>query len=98
MATHTSLLARTMPDTLLPEYALHVTGAARLVLVLNLSSFVDKETADDFQHLRGSEAFAEALRGLHPQAPFGRDEVTEAVEQDAYKLLIFRSRLLYNHF
>ena len=98
MLTQTRTPAHVAPETTLPEYALHVTGAVRLVLVINLSSFVAKETADDFRHLRGSEAFAEALRGLHPHAPFGRDQMTEAIEQDAYKLLIFRSRLIYNHF
>ncbi len=98
MMTQTRTPAHVAPETTLPEYALHVTGAVRLVLVINLSSFVAKETADDFRHLRGSEAFAEALRGLHPHAPFGRDQMTEAIEQDGYKLLIFRSRLMYNHF
>jgi hypothetical protein len=97
MATQTLVPTRAA-EMALPEYALRVTGAARLVLVINLSSFVTKETADDFRHLRGSEAFAEALRALRPHAPFGRDETTDAIEQDAYKLLIFRSRLMYNHF
>ena len=90
--------ARAAADTTLPEYALRVTGAARLVLVINLSSFVTKETADAFRHLRGSEAFAEALRTLHPHAPFGRDDTTDTVERDGYALRIFRSRLVYNHF
>ena len=81
-----------------PENALRVTGAARLVLVINLGSFVREDDADAFRHLRGSEAFASALRTLHPTAPFGRDEATAAVERDAYTLRIFRSRLLYNHF
>jgi len=98
MMAQTRSPAHVAPETALPEYALRVTGAVRLVLVINLSSFVAKETADDFRHLRGSEAFAEALRGLHPHAPFGRDQMTEASEQDGYKLLIFRSRLMYNHF
>jgi hypothetical protein len=98
MMTQTRSPAHVAPETALPEYALRVTGAVRLVLVINLSSFVAKETADDFRHLRGSEAFAEALRALHPHAPFGRDQATEAIEQDGYKLLIFRSRLMYNHF
>src|SRR5690349_3012779 len=98
MATQTLLSARATSDTILPEYALRVTGAARLVLVINLSSFVAKETTDEFRHLRGSEAFAEALRGLHPRAPFGRDEATNTVERDGYALRIFRSRLTYNHF
>jgi len=82
----------------LPEEALRVTGAARLVLVINLGSFVDEADADAFRHLRGSEKFAAMLRELHPAAPFGHDDTTEAIEQDAYKLRIFRSRLLYNHF
>src|ERR671932_323026 len=98
MAMNTTTTYRATPDTTLPEYALRVTGAARLVLVINLSSFVTAETADDFRHLRGSEAFAEALRGLRPQAPFGRDETTDAAERDGYALRIFRSRLIYNHF
>ena len=77
---------------------MRVTGAARLVLVINLGSFVAEPDADAFRHLRGSEAFAAALRKLRPSAPFGLDEATSAVEQDAYTLRIFRSRLLYNHF
>jgi hypothetical protein len=83
---------------LLPEAALRVTGAARLVLVINLGSFVVASDADAFRHLRGSEAFAAALRKLRPSAPFGIDEATNTVEHDAYALRIFRSRLLYNHF
>jgi hypothetical protein len=82
----------------LPEAALHVSGAARLVLVVNLGSFVVATDADAFRHLRGSEAFAAALRKLRPSAPFGIDEATSAIEHDAYALRIFRSRLLYNHF
>lgn len=81
-----------------PEYTLRVTGAVRLVLVINLGSFVVDDDADTFRHLRGSEAFAAALRELEPQAPFGLDEQTRTVEQDAYALRIVRSRLLYNHF
>lgn len=82
----------------LPEAELRVTGAARLVLVINLGSFVVEDDADAFRHLRGSEAFAAALRKLRPSAPFGIDEGTSTVEHDAYALRIFRSRLLYNHF
>jgi hypothetical protein len=89
--------AQTRPEAL-PERALHATGAARLVLVINLSTFVAPESVDDFRHLRGSEAFAEALRNLRPHAPFGRDETTDAAERDGYALRIFRSRLVYNHF
>jgi hypothetical protein len=92
----TSLPARSIP--VLPEAALRVTGAARLVLVINLGSFVVAPDADVFRHLRGSEAFAAALRTLRPSAPFGIDEATSTVEQDAYALRIFRSRLRYNHF
>jgi hypothetical protein len=83
---------------MLPEAELHVTGAARLVLVINLGSFVVAPDADAFRHLRGSEAFAAALRKLRPSAPFGIDESTGTIEHDAYVLRIFRSRLLYNHF
>jgi hypothetical protein len=82
----------------LPEHVLHVSGATRLVLVVSLSSFVSAADADAFRHLRGSEAFATALRGLRPAPPFLLDKETERVEQDAYTLRIFRSRLLYNHF
>ncbi len=82
----------------LPEAALRVTGTARLVLVINLGSFVVAPDADVFRHLRGSEMFAAALRKLRPSAPFGIDEATSTVEHDAYALRIFRSRLLYNHF
>ena len=92
----TSLPARSTP--VLPEAALHVTGAARLVLVINLGSFVVASDADAFRHLRGSEPFAAALRKLRLSAPFGIDEATSTVEHDAYALRIFRSRLLYNHF
>ncbi len=92
----TSLPATSMP--VLPEAALRVSGAARLVLVINLGSFVVAPDADTFRHLRGSEAFAAALRKLRPRAPFGIDESTSMVEHDAYTLRIFRSRLLYNHF
>jgi hypothetical protein len=85
-------------DHMLPEHALRVTGAARLLLVINLGSFVAEEDADAFRHLRGSESFAAALRELRPQPPFGPDDAALALEQDAYTLRIFRSRLLYNHF
>ena len=81
---------------ILPEAAPHVTGAARLVLVINLGSFVVMSDADAFRHLRGSEAFAAALRKLRPSV--GIDEITSTVEHNAYALRIFRSRLLYNHF
>jgi hypothetical protein len=81
-----------------PEHALHVTGTGRLVLVINLSSFVAADDSDSFRHLRGSQGFADSLRKLRPHAPFGIDQATAEIEQDAYKLRIFRSRLLYNHF
>src|SRR6476469_1653542 len=92
----TSLPATSSP--VLPEAELRVTGAARLVLVINLGSFVVESDADAFRHLRGSEPFAAALRKLRPSAPFGIDEDTSRIEHDAYALRIFRSRLLYNHF
>jgi hypothetical protein len=98
MASSSTTSPRTRTAPALPEEALRVTGAARLVLVINLGSFVIAEDADVFRHLRGSEAFAEALRKLRPSAPFGIDEATSIVEHDAYTLRIFRSRLLYNHF
>ena len=98
MAAGTTTTYRPAATPRLPEEALRVTGSARLVLVINLSSFVAEADADAFRHLRGSEKFAATLRALHPATPFGRDSVTEAIEQDAYKLRIFRSRLLYNHF
>lgn len=98
MATAPTTTYRPAEPQPLPEAELRVTGMARLVLVINLSSFVEPADADAFRHLRGSEAFAEALRGLRPGAPFGLDDATRAVEQDAYTLRIFRSRLLHNHF
>jgi hypothetical protein len=98
MATRSTTSLPAKPTAALPEEALRVSGAARLVLVINLGSFVAAPDADVFRHLRGSEAFAAALRKLRPAAPFGLDEATSAVEHDAYTLRIFRSRLLYNHF
>lgn len=82
----------------LPEHALRISGAVRLVLVINLGSFVAPADADTFRHARGSEPFAAALRELRPQPPFLLDEATTAIERDAYALRIFRSRLLHNHF
>ena len=96
MLSTTALPATSNPA--LPEATLRVSGAARLVLVINLGSFVVGPDADVFRHLRGSEAFAAALRKLRPSAPFGIDDGASTVEQDAYALRIFRSRLLYNHF
>lgn len=98
MAAHFTTSGHAAPDATLPEYALRATGAMRLVLVINLSSFVDPASADSFRHVRGSEPFAAALRTLHPQAPFGIDDAAAQVEQDGYALRIFRSRLRYNHF
>jgi hypothetical protein len=98
MATRATTSYHPATASRLPEAALRVTGAARLVLVINLGSFVVAPDADAFRHLRGSEAFAAALRELHPAAPFGVDDATRALEQDAYTLRIFRSRLIYNHF
>lgn len=86
------------PPVALPEYALTATGSMRLVLVINLSSFVHSDDADTFRHMRGSEAFAEVLRTLQPAPPFGVDEATAVVERDAYALRVFRSRLRHNHF
>jgi hypothetical protein len=97
MATRTGTTYRSAAPPL-PEEALRVTGSARLVLVINLSSFVESADADVFRHLRGSEGFAAALRVLHLSPPIGLDEATRAIEQDAYTMRIFRSRLLYNHF
>lgn len=86
--------AATMPA----EYALAASGTLRLALVINLASFVAPEDADAFRHLRGSEAFATAIRNLGPHAPFRVDDEQATVEQAGYDLRIFRSRLLYNHF
>jgi hypothetical protein len=83
---------------LLPEYEFRATGTARLVLVINTTSFVDDADADAFRHLRGSEPFAATLRDLRPRPPFLPDAETARLEQDAYDLRIFRSRLRYNHF
>lgn len=98
MASRTTLSYRATPAAPRPEEALRVTGSARLVLVISLSSFVSQPDADAFRHLRGSEAFAAALRALRLVAPFLLDREAEQAERDAYTLRIFRSRLLYNHF
>ncbi|KAB8141883.1 hypothetical protein F8S13_17275 [Chloroflexia bacterium SDU3-3] len=89
---------QTNSPTLPPEHLLRATGTLRLVLVINLGSFVDPADADMFRHLRGSESFAAAIRGLQPQAPFQLDAEQAAVERTGYDLRIFRSRLIYNHF
>ena len=68
MAAGLTLSPHAAPDAALPEYALRVTGTVRLVLVINLSSFVAEPDADAFRHLRGSEAFAAALRALRRPA------------------------------
>jgi hypothetical protein len=82
----------------LAEQELRLSGAARLALVLDLSRFVHPDDEHDFRHLRGSEAYADALRALAPLPPFGVDERTAAVERDGYALRVFRSRLVHNHF
>lgn len=81
-----------------PERALHLTGSLRLVLVINLMTFVAEPDEDSFRHLRGSEHYAAALRALRPAPPFRLDDQCAQIEQDAYTLRIFRSRLLANHF
>lgn len=86
------------PRVIPPERAIHVTGSVRLVLVINLGSFVEPADAELFRHWRGSEAYAEAVRGLHPHAPFVVDTAHAEMEQAAYGLRIFRSRLIHNHF
>ena len=91
--THTTSLHST-----LPEYTIRATGMVRLILVINLGSFVQPADVDAFRHMRGSEAFAEAIRALRPHAPFRLDEAQAQIEQAAYGLRIFRSRLLHNHF
>jgi hypothetical protein len=98
MATRAPKTYHAATESALAEAALRVSGAARLVLVINLGGFVAAPDADAFRHLRGSEVFADALRALHPSAPFLLDEATSTVERDAYTLRIFRSRLIYNHF
>lgn len=80
------------------EYDLYLTGAARLTLVLNLERLVDPDDRHAFQHLRGSESYAAALRALSPPPPFARDEQADEVEQSGYALRVFRSRLIQNHF
>lgn len=81
-----------------PERTLRLTGSLRLVLVINLMTFVAKPDEDSFRHLRGSERYAAALRALRPAPPFRLDDQCAQIEQDAYTLRIFRSRLLANHF
>jgi hypothetical protein len=75
-----------------------LTGTARCALVLDLSRFVRPDDEHAFRHLRGSEAYAAALRLLHPASPFGPDERTTEIEQRGYSLRVFRSRLIHNHF
>ena len=60
----------------LPEEALHVTGSARLVLVINLGSFVDEANADTFRHLRGSEA----RRHVREEVPFYTGALVEVAD------------------
>lgn len=98
MTAQEGMVDPALPLEALPEYALRATGTVRLVLVIDLSRFVDDVSAAVFRHIRGSEAFAAALRVMHPCAPFGVDDATTLIEQDAYKLRVFRSRLMFNHF
>ncbi|HEU5088626.1 MAG TPA: hypothetical protein VFT99_14320 [Roseiflexaceae bacterium] len=76
-----------------------MSGLVRLVLVINLGRYaLDETSADAFRHLRGSQAYADALRSLQPQPPFLLDDETQQLEEAAYALRIFRSRLRFNHF
>jgi hypothetical protein len=82
-----------------PEHILRLTGVVRLVLVINLSRYaLDEASHDALRHARGSQAYASALRELQPRAPFLLDEEARQIEEAAYALRIFRSRLRFNHF
>jgi hypothetical protein len=66
--------------------------------VINLGRFTETNDQDAFRHLRGSQAYAQAIRTLKPHPPFLLDTQTQHIEDDAYTLRIFRSRLRFNHF
>ena len=66
MSTRTASSDQAAPATALPEYMLCVTGAVRLVLVIDLSRFVDTPDADAFRHLViGRDAFVVLVTRAH---------------------------------
>lgn len=96
--TTLDLLSHATSTTTINDDDLWLTGSARLTLVINLRHFVHPADLPSFEHLRGGDAYAEALRSLNPQSPFLLDTHTAELEQQGYALRVFRSRLLYNQF
>src|SRR5262245_53195552 len=97
----------TMAD--FPEHSLYASGRLRLLLVLNLSRFVAPEATTGrpstkeppralFNHLRGSANFLAALRSWEPQPPFERASDQDRIEEEGYRLRIFRTRLRQSQF
>ncbi|MBX7221731.1 MAG: hypothetical protein K1Y36_17395 [Blastocatellia bacterium] len=92
------------------EHTLLASGRLRFVLVLNLSRFLDfspasetknqspTQTREQFNHLRGSPAFLAALRNWKPGIPFVRDLGQDRIEEEGYRLRVFRSRLRETQF
>ena len=82
-----------------PKKRCALPASARLVLVINLGSFVERGRR---RCVSASARLGDVRRGAAGAAaqPHRLAATTRpiAIEQDAYTLRIFRSRLLYNHF
>jgi hypothetical protein len=76
-----------------PSRDFYASGRIHVFIAMNLRDYVPSERRNDFDRLRGGEAFASALRGLVPSAGFVEDAQDRETTNRGHDFQVFRGHL-----
>jgi hypothetical protein len=68
-------------------------GKIHICMVLNLSSFIEETSRDDFERLRGGWAFGKAFKELKPTKYFFEDQDERKTVDRSHKFQVFRGHV-----
>lgn len=71
-------------------------GQIHIFISLNLSSFIAEASRDDFERLRGGQAFGEAFKTLRPEKHFIEDDDERETVNRGHEFQVFRGHLKDN--
>jgi hypothetical protein len=84
------------PETLNPAEDFFARGQIHFFMALNLSGFIDQACREDFERLRGGQAFGTAFKELRPGNGFVEDEEERQTVSKGYEFQVFRGHIRNN--
>lgn len=82
------------PNTVNPAEHFYAKGNVHVFMVLNFREYLTKESQTDFESLRGSKDFLEAIRNLNPSNLFILDKDDNETLERGHDLQVFRRHLI----